>query len=98
MLGAFQRIFPEWQLPKSVLAAVIAPPQPVLAAALGPLAHPCRSAWLPIAACGASEGLFHEDFIRSKLHSHWALGTVKGLIPSDFFLEFLMNLQKCWIG
>ena len=39
--------FPKWQLPK-----------PVLAAALGSLAHPSRSARPPpIAACGASEGL-----------------------------------------
>ena len=60
--GIFPRVnfpnvqFPKRQLTKSVLAAVLGS-QPVLVAALGPLAHPCRSAWPPIAAYGASEGL-----------------------------------------
>ena len=48
--------FPKRQIPKFVLATAL-DPYPVLAAALGPPAHPSRRARLPIAACGASEGL-----------------------------------------
>ena len=39
--------FSKWQLPKSVLAAALGP-QPMLPAALGPLAHPIRSARPPL--------------------------------------------------
>jgi len=54
--ATFQGYFLKWQLPKSNLATALSP-QPVLAVALGPLAHPSCSARPFIAACGASEGL-----------------------------------------
>ena len=47
--------FPQQQLPKSFLAAVLGP-QTVLVAVLGPLAQPRRSA-RTIAVCGILEGL-----------------------------------------
>ena len=55
MLGTFpkdffERIFPKWHFPKRQLPKYFRStrPQPVLASALGTVAHPSRSAWLPL--------------------------------------------------
>ena len=50
-----QRYFPKWQLPKCAISQARQLSKPVLAAELGPLAHPSHSVWPPIAACSASE-------------------------------------------
>ena len=61
-----QRYFQKWKLPicaifqaapSQVCPSLSARSLPVLAAALGPLAHPSRSAQPLISACDASEGL-----------------------------------------
>ena len=46
-MATSQGYFPKWQLPKSVLAPALGP-QPVLAAVLGPVSHPSRSAQPPL--------------------------------------------------
>jgi len=52
-------IFPSGNFPRVISQAATSQslPKSALPMALGPLAHPSRSARPPIAACGASEGL-----------------------------------------